>query len=680
MRSELRYRQVHLDFHTSEHIPDVGLHFDREQFVGALKKAHVNSVTVFARGHHGWCYYPSSVGAPHPNLKRPDLLGEMVEACRQADINVPVYITVQWDERTAREHPEWRVMSAENASARSTAQNASAMNQLSATWHPLCLNHEGYVDYVARITEEVMDRYEPDGLFMDILVAWECVCPACLASMQRDGRDPEKREDRLANDRDVIMRYYRRLSEAVWSRDPDMRLFHNSGHIYKGERDRYRWFTHLEIESLPTGAWGYDHFPISARYAATLKMEYLGMTGRFHTSWGEFGGYKRPVALEYECAAMAANGARCSVGDQLHPSGVMDGATYALIRPAYERIERLEPYLAGAAPVSEIAVLSAEAHGAGSGKVGRRGSRSDDGAARMLLELQRMFDVIDLEADFSAYRLLILPDTITLDEALSGKVRAFLANGGALILSGASGLNPELTGFALDLKATYHGESPFRPDYVEVAPVSSEESTWPDPDLVRSPFVVYERARAVKSAGAQVLAFSRAPYFNRSWEHFCSHQHTPYVLERNRQYDAVIREGAIVYFSHPLFRAYHASGQPLLKYLFRGALDLLLPDPQVRVRMPSAGRITLMRQAEQGRLLLHLLYAQTQLRGAGIEIIEDAAPLFGVPCELRAGAVARVFSGYTGEEVDYELDDGVVRFTVPKVDLHELIVVEQGAP
>ena len=30
----LRYRQIHLDFHTSEHIPGVGAAFDPDDFVG----------------------------------------------------------------------------------------------------------------------------------------------------------------------------------------------------------------------------------------------------------------------------------------------------------------------------------------------------------------------------------------------------------------------------------------------------------------------------------------------------------------------------------------------------------------------------------------------------------------------------------------------------------------------
>lgn len=684
MRSELRYRQVHLDFHTSEHIPDVGAAFDPDQFVAALKRGNVDSVTVFARGHHGWCYYPSEVGRPHPNLRRPDLLGDMVAACRANDINVPIYLTVQWDERMAREHPEWRVMSVENSASRPSDGDRSAMNQLTAAWHPICLNNPEYLDYLTRMTLEVMDRYKPDGIFMDILLSWECVCPRCLASMSKAGLDPEKREDRLANDRAVIMNYYRTLSEAVWKKDPDMRLFHNSGHIFKGERDRYKYFSHLEVESLPTGGWGYDHFPVSARYINTLGMEYLGMTGKFHTTWGEFGGYKRPVALEYECAAMVAFGARCSVGDQLHPSGLMEEATYDLIGPAYRRVERLEPYAKGATPVSEIAILSSAAHAAQTGlREVSRHNESDDGAARMLLELHEMFDVIDLDADFSAYRVLVLPDTITLTPELQAKLDSFRADGGRLILSGASGMTPDESSFALAFDVEYEGRmSEFSPDYIEAEPDLDRE-------LPDAPFVVYERAHAVKArGGAKVLAGTRLPYFNRNWKHFCSHQHTPYRMERNDSYDAVIEQGGIIYFAHPIFSAYYRVGQPLLKYLLRGALDALLPERRVRVSMPSAGRISLMEQKAEKRLLLHLLFAQTQLRGTGspheigdirrIEIIEDVVPIREVACELRtAKRPSRVYRASDGATLDFAYEGGVLRFNLPELFIHELVVVKE---
>ena len=37
----LRYRQVHLDFHTSERIPGVGSRFDADAFGNALSLIHI---------------------------------------------------------------------------------------------------------------------------------------------------------------------------------------------------------------------------------------------------------------------------------------------------------------------------------------------------------------------------------------------------------------------------------------------------------------------------------------------------------------------------------------------------------------------------------------------------------------------------------------------------------------
>lgn len=49
---------VHLDFHTSPDIPDVGAQFNREAFTQTLKEAKVDSICVFAKCHHGYTYYP----------------------------------------------------------------------------------------------------------------------------------------------------------------------------------------------------------------------------------------------------------------------------------------------------------------------------------------------------------------------------------------------------------------------------------------------------------------------------------------------------------------------------------------------------------------------------------------------------------------------------------------------
>ena len=49
-------RQIHLDFHTSPDIPDVGADWDPDHFAQTLTRARVNSVTLFATCHHGMSY------------------------------------------------------------------------------------------------------------------------------------------------------------------------------------------------------------------------------------------------------------------------------------------------------------------------------------------------------------------------------------------------------------------------------------------------------------------------------------------------------------------------------------------------------------------------------------------------------------------------------------------------
>ncbi|MEM3155494.1 MAG: alpha-L-fucosidase, partial [Nitrososphaerota archaeon] len=100
------YRQVHLDFHTSPLIPDVAADFNPEEFADTLSRAFVNSVTVFAKCHHGMSYYDTRIGVKHPSL-RIDLLREMVDACHRRGIRVAAYYSVCWDSYMGEEHPEW---------------------------------------------------------------------------------------------------------------------------------------------------------------------------------------------------------------------------------------------------------------------------------------------------------------------------------------------------------------------------------------------------------------------------------------------------------------------------------------------------------------------------------------------------------------------------------------------
>jgi hypothetical protein len=665
----LRYRQIHLDFHTSEHIPGIGAEFNAEDFVATFKKAHVDSVTIFAKCHHGWAYYPTKVGAPHPNLARPDLLGEMVDALNAADIECPIYITVQWDERNARLHPEWR--------ARSATENRFDPSNLTARWHTLCLNHKAYRDELLAMAREVATRYATPGIFFDIVLTPDCVCQQCLDTMAEQGLDPENAADRLAKDEWVNDVFRREMSAALNAEFPGLRIFYNCGHIHKQGPQRFEPYSHLELESLPTGGWGYNHFPASARYAATLGFDFVAHTGKFHTSWGEFGGFKHPDALEFEAAQMVALGSKCLVGDQLHPSGAINPDTYASIAPAYARIAKLEPYLEGAKQVSEVAILSAEYfHHAGD-----RNNNADDGAAQMLQELQLPFDVIDPSADFSAYRVIILPDEVPLEADLQERFAAYLAGGGKLLLSGISGLQDDGS-FAVPAGIRSDGPAEFDPSYLRASPDL-------DPSMTKSPFVVYGRAQTIVAEGATVLAEVVPPYFNRSYKHFSSHAHTPDDIGATPLGAGVTINGPVAYIGYSIFSIYRAMGQPLYRYIVRGLLSRLLDNPALVTDLPSSGRASLTQQEARGRHVLHLLYGAPQVRGNAVpanggfrvmEMIEDIPAIGPVNAKVRLpNPPRRVYEAVSGEPVAVtDLGDGQYGVTLDRFRIHAAIVFEHG--
>jgi hypothetical protein len=113
----LRQRQIHLDFHTGPAIPEVGADFDARAFARTMKRSHVNSVTVFAKCHHGHLYYATRRPARHPGLEAGlDLTGKQVAALHAEGIRAPIYISVLLDEYAANTHPEWIARSPDGSS------------------------------------------------------------------------------------------------------------------------------------------------------------------------------------------------------------------------------------------------------------------------------------------------------------------------------------------------------------------------------------------------------------------------------------------------------------------------------------------------------------------------------------------------------------------------------------
>jgi hypothetical protein len=537
-----------------------------------------------------------------------------------------------------------------------------------------------YGDYVIAQMEEVMELYEVDGWFVDIVryLGGPCICPTCLAQMRAAGVNPLDPQQLQAFALAAERRFLDKCSGAVRRHKPDATIFYNARlradcDPEVGNRAEAGNFSHLEIESLPGGFWGYDHFPFSARFFQTYDMDLLAMTGRFHTFWGDFGGLRNRAALEYECFLAQAHGAACSIGDQLHPHGRLDPVVYGRIGEVYAEIQRREPWAAGTQPLPEIGVLLANR-----GKNTHEGefNDSDLGALHVLEQCQYQFQFLDAGCDFTRYQLIILPDEVQVDADTLERLASYAAGGGRVLITGQSLLNGQAGDFDLAglMNVCYAGEAPFAPVYLDL---DSRIAQGIEPMR----HVCEERGVRVTTAeGATVLARAGVPYFNRAWERFCSHQYAP--MERVTDDPLIVENaaGSIIYIALPLFREYALNARRVHRQVLDACIRRLLPRPRIGANeLPTTAVVT---ARAQGRdLTLHLLNYLPQRRGKRLDVVEDVIPLRNVAMSVRCERCpTQVNLVPEREPLAWTYDAGYVRFTVPEIRGYQMAQVVEALP
>ena len=600
-------------------------------------------------------YYNTKIGIRHPSLKF-DMLGEMVRGCSGAGIAVNYYYSLVWDVAQSRRHPEWLSVdrSGNHIGGPPTDQ-----------WPWLCMNSP-YLDHVIAENREILTNYQVDGGWFDILKQPPegCFCRWCIAERKKLGLT-DSAGDVFIHNKLVAKRVEESLSSLVHEHYPKAATFFNS-RLVVGVRDELPYYSHIEIESLPTGGWGYSHFQQRVRYMRTLGKDLVGMTGRFHKSWGDFGGFKNQAALDFECLNFLANGTKVCVGDQLHPRGRLDPITYRRIGATYRRIEALEPWARGTRAVADIGVISAAA--TNPDMATQKLPVVDQGFTNMLIELHHQFDVLDTGSDFSAYKLILVPDEIRPVPQLVSKLGEFLSRGGALIVSDRSLLEGDR--FALNgLGVRYLGPAKFNGEYM----LLGREAF---PAIDDAPYFLYRPGVSIAAEpGTEVLATYGHPYFDRSPEHFSSHKQTP--LGTRTSEPLITRRGRVVYVANPFFRSYAQDGYGVQKLVVRDLVRMLLPAPAVIApELPSTAQITVLQQKQPSRTIVHVLHYPLTRRAPDIDIIEEAGRLASIELRVRAPRPRRVAAIPQDSEIAHEYSDGYVRFATGNVTGHAAFVIE----
>ena len=653
-------RQIHLDFHTSGLIKNIGEDFSKAQFQEALKIGNVNSINLFAKGHHGYSYYNTNVGTRHPHLKF-DLLKEQIEACHELGITTQVYFTVGWSQKDADEHPEWILKNKNGTTDKlETLKKLGPNDKLpNFTWRLLAPSN-GYDELILDQVEEICKNYQIDGFWFDILQAYPNYSESNKALMKKDGVDLNNDKEVLDYSINQMKSFMERCNKLVHSYKPNIPIYYNGvTNIKRANNLRYNLFdfnTKQDLEDLPTTWDGYDIFPFRSKFFAADGKQIVAMSGKFHSSWGEFGGFKHKDALLYEAASMVAFGANVNIGDQLHPSGKMDLETYRNIGHAFDYVEKIEEYGIGGKHISNI------------GYYYPFNVRSGEGTARMLLENQINFNVINRLDDWSELETIIIPSATKLNNKIVSKLNSFLGRGGKLLIMGKSILknNSELW---FDIGAQYIGQPKYDIDYTVINQKLNGN------DLVESPFLNYNAAHRFKVQDAEILASIKEPYFSRTPASFSSHQNTPYKLQ-DSEHSAIFRKENIIYIAHNLDVMYFSSGARIHRDLFKEVLDIFHKNPLVKVDLQSSGRINLLHQPEKSRYVLHLLYATPIQRGRA-QVIEDLVPIYDTDVQINLKKnIKKVFTVPGNKKLKIKKRNEKTFVRIPKFKAHVALVIE----
>lgn len=635
-------RAVHIDFHTMPGVYDFGKDWNAKEFAKTLHDSHVTQINAFAQCNLGFSYYPTKVGVMYPELEF-DMFGELLEECHKLNIKVCAYISAGLNHEQSRRHAEWCQMDQEGR---------IIFGDRTANFFRLVCYNTGYLDYLIETVKEVLS-YPVDGLFLDSMVIRPCYCSSCTEKMISSGLDIQNKDDVYKFATEITLNAAKIIRSIV----PQDKFLYFNGIPWEEKLN-----SHVELECLPGGAWGYDFFPARAAYGRTLSDKLVYMTGRFQASWADFGGFKTEASLENDFYDALLNGFQVSVGDHLHPAGSLEKHVYNSVSKLFKKFEKFEKWTDSAKYIADIALIRNK-------DAWKREVywESLNGAARMLGELKYTFDIINEDADFKKYKLIILPDEVEMSQALTEKLKAHIAEGKPVLSTGFSGLDEEHKKFALS-----------NWDFVSFEGHEESERSYYNnlhPDANDSSFRWAMYAKGIKMTAkpsAVVWGNHIKAYFERHWDGMHGYFYTP--PEKESGYTSVAKKDNICHISFEIFKAYFKYAATFHKDLIALVIKSLLPEPLIKTHnIPSTARVGLTGTNEYK--ILHVKVTRPEMRGQ-LQVIEEHDVMPEGSKVFVRGEYNSVKQLPDGSSIDFEIENGYTVIKLPEVTGAALFLIE----
>ncbi|MFC1528560.1 beta-galactosidase trimerization domain-containing protein [Candidatus Latescibacterota bacterium] len=445
------YRLFHVDYEFGNY-KEIFTGFDAEEIAQIFQEAGIQMVSYFAKCASGYSYYPTEIGVEHPGLKI-DFVGKMTSALKKRDIRTFIYVFPARERNLHKTQPDWIY----------TDRNGPTLDS-GESYATMCFRTPYMDKVVIPQMKEIISRYDPDGLFVDIVLqqflGGVCYCKHCKelfnnevgGEIPKDERDPKSFAYRKWSNKHFethMDKVYRALS----AEKPEIVIINNYCWMSRYPITPPKHFPHIcwDTAAPNSGLYAWN-FSLEARYLATLtdvqsNITWSLMSTRGNT-WGDYS-IREPEAYMHEFAIPLAGCGRTYISDDAFPSGDHDPAYMEICSAVNKRTQELEPYIKECKPVKDVAVLhSADSVWSRSPMIVTPTWPASTafypvcGTHKALIEGHVQMGILNSEVlvkTLQDYKTLIIPNQRILNKQECEAIRRFVKNGGMLIATCETG-------------------------------------------------------------------------------------------------------------------------------------------------------------------------------------------------------------------------------------------------
>lgn len=664
-RPGLFFLHVHRPYSLDDPIPGSG--FDPDQVRRALGQVGPDAVHYTVKGQSGYVAYPTHFDNGLVSEEM-DGWGDVLAAYREItrEMGIPLFVGYSGliDARAGSHRPDWQRV----ASNYSPYPNRA-----------LCPN-AGYVDdLMMPQLAEILERYDPDGIWVDgdNWTVSPCYCSVCASEYQMmhersapvERSDPKWREW-LEFHRESFERYLSRVTRFVRDRKESLVYATNGGYCTHQPEIVPRNVNRLTWDLSP--AYSLRQAGLEARFTESQAVSYDLVTWTRCSARPQAQGRaaalpsypKTAEHLQQEGSVITANGAGWGIAITAYADDSLPESEFALAAKAAAFVRERETWLRDTRSASYVAILHSETTHARAGNgLYDPGPCLDRirGAHQIFTELHHPHDVLTwapLSGSLARYSVIVLPEQIALPPEVDEMLTEWVFSGGCLVVSGrvSPRIMEDIPTFAMQeaLGVTWTGRQRSE-GWVQhrglplrlVAPIC--EVALDDAEMV-------------------------APLLRSGHETRQESLGIPAVTRKT------LGEGEVYYIAADLFTAYHRSQYPGLREIVADLLAQAMPlSPFTTTAAPSV-EMTLRLKGRE--LILHAVD-----HSPGKSLAQNSAFIESVPRNegFQVGMAipdppVSVRLQPEGTEPEWSYADQVLSVTVPPFHIHTMLVVEEAEP